>query len=234
MASLSTCQRRFLGDGHEPEVCVPLTHRQTRTVDGVKIFCREAHPKDGPTVLLLHDFPTSSHMFHNLSLWRTAITSSRQTSRLPPPSSSHSSVLSRACEFVEGLPQKLGSSAMHVRDGLRHARRPAPKHPDAITGLIIPNPTRTARYRNGDDNGMSNVVSACRRCSGSTRRLSHGSGARQPSTVRQLSTSQTSNDDAPAVAWFPDQQLGVATLPGQCWLISAYESSPCNGQRCSK
>src|SRR5262249_55343945 len=41
----------------------PVTHHHTRTVDGIKTFYREAGPKNGPTVLLLHGFPTSSHMF---------------------------------------------------------------------------------------------------------------------------------------------------------------------------
>ena len=35
-------------------------------VDGVSIFYREAGPADAPVVLLLHGFPTSSHMFRNL------------------------------------------------------------------------------------------------------------------------------------------------------------------------
>lgn len=43
-----------------------VTHHRTRTVDGIKIFYREAGPKDAPVVLLLHGFPTSSHMFRNL------------------------------------------------------------------------------------------------------------------------------------------------------------------------
>ena len=30
------------------------------------IFFREAGPKNAPTILLLHGFPTSSHMFRNL------------------------------------------------------------------------------------------------------------------------------------------------------------------------
>ena len=36
------------------------------TVDGNRIFYREAGPKTAPTILLLHGFPTSSHMFRNL------------------------------------------------------------------------------------------------------------------------------------------------------------------------
>src|SRR5262249_39082999 len=39
---------------------------QHATVDGSRIFYREAGPKTAPTVLLLHGFPTSSHMFRNL------------------------------------------------------------------------------------------------------------------------------------------------------------------------
>ena len=42
-----------------------VLHRTVK-VDGLDIFYREAGPKDGPAVLLLHGFPTSSHMFRNL------------------------------------------------------------------------------------------------------------------------------------------------------------------------
>lgn len=41
-------------------------HYRVAPVDGVNIFYREAGPKDGPVVVLLHGFPTSSHMFRNL------------------------------------------------------------------------------------------------------------------------------------------------------------------------
>ncbi len=43
----------------------PTLHK-TIQVDGLDIFYREAGPKDAPTILLLHGFPTSSHMFRNL------------------------------------------------------------------------------------------------------------------------------------------------------------------------
>jgi len=39
---------------------------QHATVDGNKIFYREAGAKNAPAILLLHGFPTSSHMFRNL------------------------------------------------------------------------------------------------------------------------------------------------------------------------
>jgi pimeloyl-ACP methyl ester carboxylesterase len=40
-------------------------HRSVE-IDGLDIFYREAGRPDAPTVLLLHGFPTSSHMFRNL------------------------------------------------------------------------------------------------------------------------------------------------------------------------
>ncbi|MFZ1548593.1 MAG: alpha/beta hydrolase [Candidatus Nitrotoga sp.] len=42
------------------------TMHKTITIDGVEIFYREAGPVNAPTILLLHGFPTSSHMFRNL------------------------------------------------------------------------------------------------------------------------------------------------------------------------
>jgi len=62
-----------------PEACEECANTSTKTlrkaypttyhhveIEGQKIFYREAGPKDAPTVLLLHGFPTSSHMFRNL------------------------------------------------------------------------------------------------------------------------------------------------------------------------
>jgi pimeloyl-ACP methyl ester carboxylesterase len=43
-----------------------MTKYQYATVDGRKLFYREAGSKTAPAVLLLHGFPTSSHMFRNL------------------------------------------------------------------------------------------------------------------------------------------------------------------------
>jgi pimeloyl-ACP methyl ester carboxylesterase len=43
-----------------------MTKYQHATVDGSKIFYREAGPASAPSILLLHGFPTSSHMFRNL------------------------------------------------------------------------------------------------------------------------------------------------------------------------
>lgn len=44
---------------------VPVHHRSVG-VDGLEVFYREAGPQDAPVLLLLHGFPTSSHMFRHL------------------------------------------------------------------------------------------------------------------------------------------------------------------------
>jgi hypothetical protein len=43
----------------------PTVYRTTK-VDGLSIFYREAGPRDAPTLLLLHGFPSSSRMFEPL------------------------------------------------------------------------------------------------------------------------------------------------------------------------
>ena len=43
-----------------------MTKYQTIQVNGINVFYREAGSATSPTVLLLHGFPTSSHMFRNL------------------------------------------------------------------------------------------------------------------------------------------------------------------------
>jgi pimeloyl-ACP methyl ester carboxylesterase len=44
----------------------PTIHYRTQDIDGLTIFYREAGDPSAPAVLLLHGFPTSSHMFRNL------------------------------------------------------------------------------------------------------------------------------------------------------------------------
>jgi pimeloyl-ACP methyl ester carboxylesterase len=52
----------------EKQVVSDYTRTQYRTIeiDGVQVAYREAGPANAPTILLLHGFPTSSHMFRNL------------------------------------------------------------------------------------------------------------------------------------------------------------------------
>jgi pimeloyl-ACP methyl ester carboxylesterase len=45
---------------------MPAVHHRYATIDGHRLFYREAGDPDAPAVVLLHGFPTSSHMFRNL------------------------------------------------------------------------------------------------------------------------------------------------------------------------
>ena len=49
----------FKSNGHQ-------TRYRTITVQNLEIFYREAGSSSAPTIVLLHGFPTSSHMFRNL------------------------------------------------------------------------------------------------------------------------------------------------------------------------
>jgi len=44
----------------------PMIQYRTVTVDGLSIFYREAGPRNAPTLLLLHGFPSSSRMYEPL------------------------------------------------------------------------------------------------------------------------------------------------------------------------
>ena len=45
---------------------MPEIAYRTADVDGLTVFYREAGPRDAPTLLLLHGFPSASHMFREL------------------------------------------------------------------------------------------------------------------------------------------------------------------------
>ncbi|WP_271768934.1 alpha/beta fold hydrolase [Aquimarina algiphila] len=53
-------------DGHPTKSVYGSTTYKTIEVNGLDIFYREAGSKNKPTILLLHGYPTSSHMFRNL------------------------------------------------------------------------------------------------------------------------------------------------------------------------
>ncbi len=50
----------------ELETVAPRVSYRTTEIEGLEIFYREAGPANAPVVLLLHGFPTSSHMFREL------------------------------------------------------------------------------------------------------------------------------------------------------------------------
>jgi pimeloyl-ACP methyl ester carboxylesterase len=126
----------------------PVTHHRTTKVDGVNIFYREAGSAQAPVVLLLHGFPTSSHMFRNLI---PALADRYHVIAPDYPGYGQSDMPDRARfaytfdrfgEFVDGLLDQLGVKryAMYVMDyGAPVGWRLALKHPERVTGLIVQN-----------------------------------------------------------------------------------------------
>ena len=49
-----------------PALEVGVVHHRKVNVNGLGVFYRESGPAGAPTILLLHGYPTSSHMFRNL------------------------------------------------------------------------------------------------------------------------------------------------------------------------
>src|SRR6476661_4001044 len=123
----------------------PVTHHRTTEVDGVNIFYREAGPAQAPVVLLLHGFPTSSHMFRNLipalaDRYRVIAPDYPGFGQSDAPDhKSFAYTFEHYAELVDRLLAQLGVTrfAMYVMDyGAPIGWRLALKHPDSITGLI--------------------------------------------------------------------------------------------------
>ena len=51
---------------HDVSIRDTVVRYRTVNVDKVRIFYREAGAEDSPALLLLHGFPTTSHMFRDL------------------------------------------------------------------------------------------------------------------------------------------------------------------------
>jgi len=124
-----------------------ITYR-TLTVDGLNVFYREAGPVDAPTLVLLHGFPSSSHMFREL------IPALSETFHLVAPDypgfgqSDSPSIeefdyrFDHLAEIVEHFLQALGLQrfSLYVQDyGAPIGFRLATKHPEWIQALIVQN-----------------------------------------------------------------------------------------------
>jgi pimeloyl-ACP methyl ester carboxylesterase len=64
VSTLARAQMSPLKESATPDGARVTYH--TTQVDGLKIFYREAGPKNAPALVLLHGYPSSSHMFRNL------------------------------------------------------------------------------------------------------------------------------------------------------------------------
>ncbi|WP_394830057.1 alpha/beta fold hydrolase [Pendulispora rubella] len=127
---------------------LPVTHHRTAKVDGVDIFYRESGSKDAPAVVLLHGFPTSSHMFRNL----IPVLADRYHVIAPDyPGFGNSAMPDRKqfqygfgkfAELVDGLLDQLGAKryALYVQDyGAPVGYRLALRHPERVSALVVQN-----------------------------------------------------------------------------------------------
>jgi len=122
-------------------------HR-TIEIDGLDIFYREAGSRDNPTVLLLHGFPTSSHMFRKLV---PALADSYHVIAPDYPGYGQSSMPSvdefdysfdRFADLIETFTEKLELNrySLYLMDyGAPVGFRLAAKHPERVDSLIIQN-----------------------------------------------------------------------------------------------
>lgn len=152
----------------------PVTYHRTATVAGVELFYREAGERGAPVVVLLHGFPSSSHMYRKLI---PALADRYHViapdlpgfglSEMPSPADFDYSFATFSTVIGELL-AGLGADryALYVMDyGAPVGFRLALAHPERVTALIVQNgnayeegmgdfwaPTRTFWADNGKAN----------------------------------------------------------------------------------
>jgi len=121
---------------------------KTVVINGQEIFYREAGPADAPTILLLHGFPTSSHMFRNLipaladRFHLVAPDYPGFGNSAQPSMESFEYSFDNLAALMEGLVDKLNIEkySLYLMDyGAPIGFRLAAKHPERVQSLIVQN-----------------------------------------------------------------------------------------------
>ncbi len=124
-----------------------VTHN-TVTLNGVDVFYREAGDRRNPTILLLHGFPSSSHMFRDLipqlapEFHVIAPDYPGFGQSAMPDSKTFVYTFDNLGKVVEDLTVtlKLDSYALYVMDyGAPVGYRLAVRHPEKVTALVVQN-----------------------------------------------------------------------------------------------
>ena len=125
-----------------------MTKYQTIKTNGINLFYREAGNAASPTILLLHGFPTSSHMFRNF-IPKLAEHYHILAPDLPgfgfsesPPRSEFKYTFENLARIIGGFTEKMGLKrfAIYVFDyGAPVGLRLALDHPDRIMAIISQN-----------------------------------------------------------------------------------------------
>ena len=126
-----------------------MTEHNYATIDGHKIFYREAGPANAPTIVLLHGFPSSSHMFRDLIpklAGRFHIVAPDYLGfgfSDQPSAKEYRYTFDNLTALVEKLlfdHLKLKKFSIYVQDyGAPVGFRIAAGHPDAIEGIVVQN-----------------------------------------------------------------------------------------------
>jgi pimeloyl-ACP methyl ester carboxylesterase len=135
---------------HGDEERIPMTDIAYRTaeVDGLSVFYREAGAPDAPTLLLLHGFPSSSHMFRELipllagefHLVAPDLPSFGKSDMPEPDTFDYT--FDHLADVIDRFTEVLGLDrfAIYVFDyGAPVGFRIAARHPDRITAIITQN-----------------------------------------------------------------------------------------------
>ena len=121
---------------------------RTLEVQGLKIFYREAGSREAPTVLLLHGFPSSSHMFRNLiplladKYHVVAPDFPGYGESSAPPVDEFEYSFERFASVIEKFTEELDLApyALYLSDiGASVGFRLAVMHPERVTAMIIQN-----------------------------------------------------------------------------------------------
>jgi pimeloyl-ACP methyl ester carboxylesterase len=126
----------------------PVVHYRTASVDGTDVFYREAGPAGAPAVLLLHGFPTSSHMFRNLipllaDRYRVIAPDYPGFGQSAAPD--HTKFAYSFAHFADIIDEllvqmKVEKYAIYLMDyGAPVGYRIALKHPERVSALVIQN-----------------------------------------------------------------------------------------------
>ncbi len=131
-----------------PAIAAPQTLHKTVEVDNLDIFYREAGPVDAPTIVLLHGFPTSSHMYRDLI---PKLAEDYHVIAPDYPGFGNSSMPSvdsfdysfdTLAKITDKFLEKVGAEkySLYLMDyGAPVGFRIATKHPERVEGLIIQN-----------------------------------------------------------------------------------------------
>ena len=125
-----------------------ITKNQSIKIDGINLFYREAGNPTAPALLLLHGFPTSSHMFRNL-IPRLADSYHVIAPDLPgfgfsdsPPRSEFNYTFENLARVIGAFTEKLGLKrfAIYIFDyGAPVGLRLALAHPERISAIVSQN-----------------------------------------------------------------------------------------------